>query len=101
MSRRVAVLGPGALGGALAVQLSHPGTHVICLPRRDMVNIVALAGISLEVDGGDPVNARFEVRDELAQPVDLLLVTVKAYQLEEALAQIDPPPSPTRWSSRC
>jgi 2-dehydropantoate 2-reductase len=55
-----------------------------------MVNIVALAGISLEVDGGDPVNARFEVRDELVQPVDLLLVTVKAYQLEEALAQIDP-----------
>ena len=91
MSQRVAVLGPGALGGALAVQLATTaGVHVICLPRRDMVNIVALAGISLEVEGGEAIVARFEVSAELTQPVDVLLVTVKAYQLEEALEQIDP-----------
>jgi len=82
MSQRVAVLGPGALGGALAVRLATAGVHTICLPRRGMVNIVALAGISLEVEGGEALVARFEVREELTQPVDLLLVTVKAYQLD-------------------
>ena len=90
MSQRVAVLGPGALGGALAVRLATAGVHTICLPRRGMVNIVALAGISLEVEGGEALVARFEVREELTQPVDLLLVTVKAYQLGEALQQVDP-----------
>ena len=87
---RVAVLGPGAVGGALAVQLANAGAYVICLPRRDMVTVLALSGLSLEVAGGEPILARTEVRDELVQPVDLLLVTVKAHQLEEALAQVHP-----------
>jgi 2-dehydropantoate 2-reductase len=90
MTHRVAVLGPGALGGALVAQLANAGVHTVCVPHRDMVNIVALAGLTLEVDGGEPIVVRPEVRHELTQPVDVLLVTVKAYQLAEALEQIDP-----------
>jgi 2-dehydropantoate 2-reductase len=86
----VAVLGPGALGGALAVHLLGGGVHTICIPRRDMVGVLALAGLSLEVDGHEPVVMRPEVRDELTQPVHVLLITVKAHQLEEALEQVDP-----------
>jgi 2-dehydropantoate 2-reductase len=55
-----------------------------------MVTVLALSGLSLEIDGGEPILARPEVRGELDQPVDLLLVTVKAHRLEEALAQVDP-----------
>jgi 2-dehydropantoate 2-reductase len=90
MSRRAAVLGPGAVGGALAVRLAQAGAHVICVPRGDMVGVLALAGLSLEIDGGEPLLARPEVREVLEQPVDLLLVTVKAHQLESAIANIHP-----------
>jgi 2-dehydropantoate 2-reductase len=85
----VAVLGPGAVGGALAVHLVAGGVHTICIPRRDMAGVLALSGISLEVDGGEPVSARPEIREELTQPVGVLLITVKAHQLEEALEQVE------------
>jgi 2-dehydropantoate 2-reductase len=88
--RRVAVLGPGAVGGALATHLASTGVHVVCVARPDMVRVLALSGLALEVAGGEPILARPEVREELVQPVDLLLVTVKAHQLEEALEQVDP-----------
>ena len=84
------MLGPGAVGGALATHLASTGVHVVCVPRRDMVNLLAMSGLALEVAGGEPILARPEVRDELVQPVDLLLVTVKAHQLEDALEQVDP-----------
>ena len=90
MRETVAVLGPGAVGGSLAVRLLHGGVHTICVPRPDMVGILALAGISLEIEGGAPLVLRPEVRDELSQPVHVLLVTVKAHQLEEAIERIDP-----------
>jgi 2-dehydropantoate 2-reductase len=86
----VAVLGPGAVGGTLAVHLLQGGVHTICIPRPDMVGIVALSGISLEVEGKEPVVVRPEVREELAQPVHVLLVTVKAHQLEKALERVEP-----------
>lgn len=90
MKETVAVLGPGAVGGSLAVQLLQKGVHTICIPRPDMVGVLALAGLSLEVDGREPVVIRPEVREELVQPVHVLLVTVKAHQLDEALERVDP-----------
>ncbi|MBA2741980.1 MAG: ketopantoate reductase family protein [Actinobacteria bacterium] len=90
MNDTVAILGPGAVGGALAVHLAAAGVDTVCIPRKDMAGILALSGLSLEVDGGEPLGARVEVREELTQPVRVLLVTVKAYQLEEALEQVDP-----------
>jgi 2-dehydropantoate 2-reductase len=90
MRETVAVLGPGAVGGSLAVNLLQKGVHTICIPRPDMVGIVALAGISLEVDGREPIVIRPEVREELVQPVHVLIVTVKAHQLDEALERVDP-----------
>jgi 2-dehydropantoate 2-reductase len=90
VNETVAILGPGAVGGALAVHLAAGGVHTVCVPRRDMYGVLALSGISLEVEGREPVVARPEVREELAQPVGVLLITVKAHQLEEALEQVDP-----------
>jgi 2-dehydropantoate 2-reductase len=90
MNDVVAVLGPGAVGGALAVHLASAGVHVVCVPRREAVQVLALAGLTLEVDGGTPIVARPEVAEELHRPVGLLLVTVKSYGLEEALERVDP-----------
>jgi 2-dehydropantoate 2-reductase len=90
VSDAVAVLGPGAVGGALAVRLANAGVHVVCIPRPEAVQVLALAGLTLEVDGGAPIVARPEVAGELHRPVGLLLVTVKSYGLEEALERVDP-----------
>jgi len=90
VSDTVAVLGPGAVGGALAAHLANAGVHVVCIPRADTVQVLALAGISLEVDGREPITVRPEVAGELTRPVALLLVAVKAYELVEALSCVDP-----------
>jgi 2-dehydropantoate 2-reductase len=88
-NRTVAVLGPGAVGGSLAVRLSLAGVPVVCIARPETVGIIALSGIAVESPDG-AVTVRPEVAEELARPVGLLLVTVKAPTLEEALERVDP-----------
>lgn len=89
MNRTVAVLGPGAVGGALAVRLAIAGVPTICVARPETVGIMALSGLVLETRQGT-LSARTEVVEQLSRPVGLLLVTVKAPALEEALERIDP-----------
>ena len=51
---------------------------------------MALSGISFEANGNQPLVVRPEVAERLVQPVSLLLVTVKAPQLEDALERVEP-----------
>ena len=89
MNRTVAVLGPGAVGGSLAVRLSLAGVHTICVAHEEAVGLIALAGLVVESREGT-LSARIEVSEKLSKPVGLLLVTVKAPMLEEAIERIDP-----------
>jgi 2-dehydropantoate 2-reductase len=90
VNETVAVLGPGAVGGALAAHLASAGVHTVCVPRAETAGVLALSGLSLEVDGREPVVVRPQVTAELTEPVAVLLITVKAHQLEEALEQVEP-----------
>jgi 2-dehydropantoate 2-reductase len=89
MSRTVAILGPGAVGGSLAVRLSLASVHTICVGRPETIGIIAMAGLVVE-SRRETLTAQTEVMDHLARPVGLLLVTVKAPDLEDALERIDP-----------
>lgn len=89
MNRTVAVLGPGAVGGSLAVRLSLAGVPTICVARSETVGIIALSGLVVERRDGT-LAARPEVAGKLVRPVGLLLVTVKAPALSEALELVDP-----------
>ncbi|MCS7006593.1 MAG: 2-dehydropantoate 2-reductase [Thermoleophilia bacterium] len=89
MSSTVAVLGPGAVGGALAVRLALAGHRVVVIGPPETIGLVALAGIVVESRDGT-LSARPEVRDRLTAPVRLLLVAVKAPALREALERIEP-----------
>ena len=89
MNNTVAVLGPGAVGGTLAVRLSLAGVPVVCVARPETVGIIALSGLVLESVEGT-LSARPEVAEELTRPVGLLLVTVKAPALEDALERVEP-----------
>lgn len=89
MSETVAILGPGAVGGALAVRLADAGVRTICVARPETAGIIALSGIAVETPTGF-LSARVEATERLATPVTLLLVTVKAPMLGEALERVEP-----------
>lgn len=88
MSPTIAVLGPGAVGGALAVRLALAGQRVVCVARPETAAAIEAAGLSLVVRG-DELRARPKVVEHLRQPVDVLLVAVKAQCLELALDRIE------------
>jgi 2-dehydropantoate 2-reductase len=83
----VAVLGPGAVGGALAVPLSLAGMRVICIARPDTADLITSEGLSLR-QGQSVRTARADVVSVLREPVELLLVTVKAPSLDDALERV-------------
>ena len=89
MNNTAAVLGPGAVGGSLAVRLANAGVQVICVAHPEAAGLIALAGLVVESPEGT-LTARVEVVEQLAKPVDLLLVTVKAPGLDDAIERVDP-----------
>ena len=87
----VAVLGPGAVGGVLAVRLMQSGVRVVCVARPDTAAVIRSEGLTLR-HGPEVESARPEAVTELREAVELLLVTVKAPALDEALDRIDAAP---------
>jgi 2-dehydropantoate 2-reductase len=86
----VAVLGPGAVGGVLAVGLMRGGVRVVCIARPDTADLIASRGLSLR-HGQGIETVLPDATSELLEPVDLLLVTVKAPALEDALERVKAP----------
>jgi 2-dehydropantoate 2-reductase len=82
-----AVLGPGAVGGALGVRLALAGEQVICIARPQTATAIAAEGLTLVTDDGEHTE-RLEATELLDEPVDLLLVTVKAHGLEDGISRI-------------
>ena len=83
---KIAILGAGGIGGYYGGLLAHSGQDVTFLARGAHLAAIRDRGLRVESVHGD-----FEVRpaqatDDPAQvgPVDLLLVTVKSYDLEAA-----------------
>ncbi len=86
----VAVLGPGAVGGVLAVRLVQAGVRVICIARPDTAELIRSEGLSLR-HGPEVESVRPDVVTELREAVELLLVTVKAPALDGALGRVRSP----------
>ena len=83
----VAVLGPGAVGGVFAVPLTLAGVRVVCVSPAETAAAIRSDGLTL-VRRGDELRARPEAVEVLDEPVDVLLVTVKAPALEDALERV-------------
>ena len=79
---RFAVLGPGGVGGLLGALLSRSGDSVVVLhdstPREIHVESRSFGDFTAEV----------ATASKLSEPVDAVLVTVKATQLEEAMRRV-------------
>jgi 2-dehydropantoate 2-reductase len=87
---RVAVLGPGGVGGLLAGVMARSGTEVVVVARESTAALIERDGIRVQsVIFGDFV-ARPRAVAQLREPVDALIVATKATGLEPALARIEP-----------
>lgn len=84
MTRPIAVLGIGGIGGMLAAR-----TGAICVGTERTVAAINASGLTL-VQGDTTTVARPEAVGRLEIPVTLLVVAVKAYDLEPALDRIAP-----------
>jgi 2-dehydropantoate 2-reductase len=85
---RIAVLGPGGVGGLLAGLLQRGGEEVTVVAREPTAALIAARGVRIRsVTFGDFTSHPRAVA-RLADPVDALLVATKAAGLQPALERI-------------
>jgi 2-dehydropantoate 2-reductase len=85
---KIAVLGPGGVGGLLAGALQRAGEDVTVIARESTAATISAQGIEIEsVKLGDFVSRPRAVA-RLQEPVDVLLVATKAAGLHDALARV-------------
>jgi 2-dehydropantoate 2-reductase len=91
---RVAVLGPGGVGGLVAGALDHAGSaEVIVVAREETAAIISAQGLHVDSVSLGEFVAHPRVLERLQEPVDALVVATKASGLEPALERIavEPP----------
>jgi len=85
---RLAILGPGGVGGLLAGVLDRAGSEIVVVARPSTVETIAADGLRVNsVTFGEFV-ARPAAVSVLEEPVDGLIVATKAAGLQEALERI-------------
>ncbi len=89
---RIAVLGPGGVGGFLAAALTRAGVNPVVVARETTANHIAANGIVVSSVRLGDLTVRPAAVARLAEPVDVLLVTTKAGELRGALERIEAMP---------
>lgn len=85
---RVAVLGPGGVGGLLAGLLARSGNRVVCVGSEDTVAHLALEGLQIHSRAFGNFKVPVDAVPSLDRDVDACLVTVKSSHLETALDRL-------------
>ena len=85
---RIAVLGPGGVGGLLAGVLDRAGSEVTVVAREPTAEVIGERGISVSSATFGDFVARPRAVPSLTEAVDALLVATKADGLEGGLSRI-------------
>jgi 2-dehydropantoate 2-reductase len=85
---RVAVLGPGGVGGLLAALLARAGDSVVVLAGESTARTIGERGLQLQSSRFGDFKVQVDSAVQLQGPVDACFVTVKATQLEPALERV-------------
>jgi 2-dehydropantoate 2-reductase len=85
---RIAVLGPGGVGGLVATLLPRAGHDVVVLARPATAAHIAEHGLRLTSPRYGEVTAHPVAAERLGQPVDACVVATKATSLDDALARV-------------
>jgi len=91
-SMRLAIFGSGGLGGYFGARLAHAGRDVVFIARGRNLSAMRANGLAVSSALGDFHLGAVEVTDDPASvgPVDVVLVGVKTWQVEEAAAAMRP-----------
>ena len=89
---RVAVVGAGGVGGYFGGKLAHGGTDVVFVARGATLAALRTRGLRVESIKGDFAIDPVQATDDPGAigAVDAILLTVKAWQIPEAVASIKP-----------
>ena len=100
---RVAIYGTGGAGGYFGAQLARSGADVTFVARGEHLRTIQAHGLCVETPGGEIVIRPAKATDYRTQvgPVDVVLLGVKAWQVEEAARNMRPMVDPGRSWSRC
>jgi 2-dehydropantoate 2-reductase len=85
---RIAILGPGGVGGLLAGALEKAGSEVIVVARESTAAVITERGLRIDSVIFGEMLARPRAVARLEDPVDALIVATKAAGLEPALERI-------------
>ena len=89
---RLAIFGAGGVGGYFGARLQQAGESVAFIARGAHLAAMRAGGLRLSSPLGDAHLQPVEAHDDPAAigPVDAVLIAVKTWQLDDALAAIDP-----------
>jgi 2-dehydropantoate 2-reductase len=88
---KIAIVGCGAIGGLVAAKLALSGEAVTCMARGANLAALRSRGIRLQLaDGTEQVAGNLVASDDYAAagPQDLVILAVKAHQLEAVAEQV-------------
>jgi 2-dehydropantoate 2-reductase len=95
MSLRMLIVGAGAVGGYFGGRLLEAGREVTFLVRPARAEQLRREGLRIVSPHGDlKLTPKLVTADALATPYDLVLLSVKAYALDSALADMAPAVGP-------
>jgi 2-dehydropantoate 2-reductase len=93
---KIAVVGVGAIGGHLAVQLARAGHVVTAVARGETLRAIRATGVGLEIEGiTHMANIEAVGSTTEAGPQDVVFVTVKATALASVVDALRPLVGPT------
>jgi 2-dehydropantoate 2-reductase len=89
---RVAILGPGGVGGLLAGVLDKDGVDVVVVARESTAERIAERGLRVESVIFGEIDARVRAVERLQEQADVLIVATKAAGLDDALERVEVEP---------
>ena len=89
---RIAIFGTGGAGGYFGARLAEAGEEVVFIARGEHLRAIRERGLRVETDEGDILVQAARATDDLARAgqVDVVLVGVKTWQLEDAARRMRP-----------
>jgi 2-dehydropantoate 2-reductase len=89
---RIAVLGPGGVGGLLAALLFRAGSEVLVIARESTAQVITERGLAVKSAMFGELDLRVPARGRLQEEVDVLIVATKAAGLAGALERVEAEP---------
>lgn len=81
---KIAIIGPGAIGGLVAAYLSAKGEDVVLIGRSTTASIIREHGLKISGVRGD-LKAQVRIYESLVSKPDMLILATKTQDIQEAL----------------